>query len=208
MNKFLQTLIVGAVASLPLAANAFVIDIHDNNSSVTTISAAETLVSTTSAASSENSTVINYFDGLGSNGHFGSDACFPACNNTDFAMHAYGNFMVDTAGDWTFGVNTDDGISVSIDGVEIIRYEGLTNNRDLLSIENLTAGLHSVDIVYFEHHGGASVEFFSAAGSHNQFNSSFNLVQSANVPEPAPIALLGLGLIGLAGARRKSKATA
>jgi len=202
----LQKLTVGVIAGLPLAANAFVIDIHDNGSPVTTVSAAETLVSSTAALHTANADTINFFDGSGSNGHFGDDACFPACSNTDFAMHAYGNFMIDTAGDWTFGVNTDDGISVKIDGFEIISFENPTNNIDLFSVLDLTAGLHSLDIVYFEHRGGASVEFFSAEGSHSSFNNSFNLVQS--VPEPGSIALLGLGLIGLAGARKKSKTAA
>jgi hypothetical protein len=64
---------------------------------------------------------INYSDTPGgAQGHFSSDAAFPDGNGDDFAIKATANLMVmpGQEGIWTFGVNSDDGARLSVDGAD------------------------------------------------------------------------------------------
>ena len=61
-----------------------------------------------------------------------------------------------------------------------------------------------MDILFFEHGGKASLEFFGATGIYSNWDAcNFTLIESASVPEPATILLFATGLVGLAGISRK-----
>lgn len=211
---------VGAAAAmtammvLPASqASAFLIEAYQTGGAITSTTSAEAIASDgANLVGSANFDTINMFDGLGSNGHFGGDDDFPLGGNaaTDFAISASGDFMIDTAGVWTFGVNTDDGVSVIIDGMELIRHEGLTDNIDLFTVEGMMVGLHSLEMTFFEHGGGASIEFFAAMGAKNGFDGDFELVESySSVPEPSTLGLFGIALaLGGLVRRRSQKARA
>ena len=121
--------------------------------------------------------VINYNDGGG--GNFLPDNPMPGGGGDDYALHATTTFLVssDQAGIWTFATNTDDGSRLTIDGQVVINDDVLAPPHNAFGTFNLSAGVHTLDLVYFERGGGASVELFAAPGDKgNTFDSDFKLV--------------------------------
>jgi hypothetical protein len=109
------------------------------------------------------------------------------------AMLATGTVRVPTSGDYTFGVNSDDGFRLAIydqanNPVPFTSQTGgqLTNGTlefntgrgagDTLGVVNLPAGDYKVQLLHFEGNGGAEVELFSAPGAKTTFDGDFNLV--------------------------------
>ncbi|WP_165229424.1 tandem-95 repeat protein [Aquisphaera insulae] len=127
-------------------------------------------------------TVINYLD-TGPSANFADDSPFPGqqigVDNDRFAIQATGTITIPTAGDWTFGVSSDDGfeLTLSRDGQTYrMAFEGLRGPDNSLSTFNLPAGDYSAHLVYFENQGWASVELFAAQGAKSSFDGSFQLV--------------------------------
>lgn len=154
---------------------------------------------------STTTSVINYWDGSGSNGNYAGDSPFPGGLFDNFGIHIKGFVNVTTAGIYEFRSLADDGVQLKIDGNTLFSNSGYHPPAYDSGTVFLTAGMHALDFIYFEGGGGATVELDSRLG-----NGAFSLVGSANglqasVPEPGSIALLGLGLFGFAAARRQSK---
>ena len=72
----------------------------------------------------------------------------------DFAIRSTGQIKVTRAGRIWFNVNSDDGFSLLVDGVEI-GTAGLRGRTDTVVSADLTAGLHEVTLVQWERGGGA-----------------------------------------------------
>jgi hypothetical protein len=141
-------------------------------------------------------TTINYYD-TGAAAHFGNDQPFPGTTigvDVDkFVMLATGKVIIPTAGEWTFGVNSDDGFKVDITGggnTYSFSYPGTRGAGDTFATFNIPiAGNYDVRLVMFESSGGSSLEFFAAQGSHTTFNSQFYLVGDTN----GGLAMTGFG---------------
>ena len=122
------------------------------------------------------------------------------------SMIARGTIRVPSGlgGNWTFGVNTDDGCTlmfpgqnfISVVGGELprftdgtaIRFTGGRAAADTLGVINLPAGDHPFWLTYHEDGGEAAVEFFAARGVHTAFNpNDFHLVGAVD----------GLQLVGI-----------
>lgn len=119
---------------------------------------------------------VNYRGDASVEGNFSSGRNFPIAGANEFALRATAEILIPTAGVWTIGTNSDDGVRVRINGANVIVDDSLHAVADRFGQVTLTAGLHTLELVFFEHGGYEAVELFAAQGSHNSFNSNFKLI--------------------------------
>ncbi len=136
------------------------------------------------ATVTEQARVINYFN-TGSPGNFEGDRPFPGtvmnADVEDFVILVTGKVMIPQAGNWTFGVNSDDGFSLTLTSRGKTYTSAYPNPRspaDTLGVFNIAeSGAHDLRLVFYERGGGSELELFAARGSFNSFSSSnFRLV--------------------------------
>ncbi|MDG2385534.1 MAG: Ig-like domain-containing protein [Pirellulaceae bacterium] len=160
--------------------------VHDAHSTgqITNIAGAE-MVLAGSGVQSETTTiapVVNFQDpgGGGGLGNYGDPDLFPndqGGDDNDFALRATGTVFIPSSGTWTFGTNSDDGVRVWIDDNLVIDDDSLHAPENRFGQTNLSAGAHTIELVFFERGGGAEVELFAAQGSYSTFNSNaFDLI--------------------------------
>ena len=176
----LGTNAIGYEQSVP----GFTVKDARSTGSITNIASAEALLNGTGVASTKTAItpVVNFMDpgGGGGTGNFGNPALFPndsPSDDNEFAIRATTTVIIPSAGTWTFGTNSDDGLRLRIDGQTVINDDALHGPDNRFGQANLTAGPHSLELVFFEHGGGAEVELFAAKGPYTTFNvSAFRLV--------------------------------
>lgn len=151
------------------------------NIGVCDLSTAESVLATPSqqaAVFTATAATINYVNS-GSGANFAGDLTFPGLTiNVDqdnFVTEATGIVTIPTSGNWTFGVNSDDGFTCAI-GVNTFSYPSPRGPGDTLATFNLTAGDYPVRLVFYECGGGSELEFFAAPGVYSGFNANFRLV--------------------------------
>ena len=79
----------------------------------------------------------------------------------DFAARFTGELEVlgNEAGDWTLSTTSDDGTWVFVDGKQVVDNGGLHGMKTVTSAPiSLTAGKHSLKVLFFERGGGAGVQ--------------------------------------------------
>ena len=102
---------------------------------------------------------INY--GPGNSGEFPGDVSPPLGDGLDhYVLRATANLIVNIPGDYTFGINNDDGGRLRINGQDLIvddsTHGPLTTNGSMF----LPMGTHTIEYVYFEATGGDAGEVF------------------------------------------------
>lgn len=155
------------------------------------------------------SATVNFFGGGSGDGNFASGVAFPAGTGEEFALKATAIILIPTAGAWTFGTNSDDGLRLKIDGSTVINDDALHSNTDKFGTVTLTAGTHTLELVFMEHTGGEAVELFARQGTYSAYNTGFRLVGgsggltvyepgvvwNANSGLPAGLSMNALGVI-------------
>lgn len=120
--------------------------------------------------------VVNFL-GEGDDGRYGQNAVLPGGGGEHYAVMATGSITIPSAGNYTFGLNSDDGGRILIDGVEIMRDDSWHGPQDHFGTANLTAGQHTFQVVMFEGNSGDCLEFFSAPGIRSSFDANvFRLI--------------------------------
>ncbi len=132
----------------------------------------------------EQARVINYFN-TGSPGNFENDRPFPGTSFNvdveDFVVLVTGKVMIPATGEWTFGVNSDDGYSMTLTRkgkTYTSSYPDPRGPGDTLTVFNITeGGTHDLRLVFYERGGGSELELFAARGNLATFDASrFRLV--------------------------------
>ncbi len=156
---------------------------------------------------------------MGTDGNFAGSLPFPGGFSDNFGIHVTGFVNAPAAGLYTFGVNSDDGKSLTINGVTVMNDPSTHGPLDQFAQVNLNAGSNSIDLRFFEATGGATVELFAQPGAFVAWNNGFRLVGDtlngglnasiSAVPEPSTwlMGILALGASAFAYKRNyKGKA--
>jgi uncharacterized repeat protein (TIGR01451 family) len=122
------------------------------------------------------SPVVNYRAGASVEGNFADGSTFPIAGANEFGLRATGEILIPTGGIWTFGTNSDDGVRLRINGTDVIMDDALHSVADNFGQITLPAGVHDLELVFFEHGGTQAVELFAAEGNFSSFNSNFKLI--------------------------------
>ena len=94
----------------------------------------------------------------------------------NYVIRATGTVYVPSPGNWTFGVNSDDGFRLTV-GANSFQYDGGRGQTDSLATFNFTtAGSYAVTLLFFQGTGPSEVEVFAESGSAASWNSNFRLV--------------------------------
>lgn len=145
----------------------------------------------------------------------GSDgASYKGNTNTDLNDGIFdfkGYLDVTTPNTYTFSTGSDDGSALFIDGSEIVSNDFIAPERYRSGTDTLTAGLHPVELVYYNHtfnggQGGANLNV-----DFGGLNLTTNDTPASAAPEPSAIAVwafVGLGAAGLLLKARRRKAVA
>ncbi|MCD6303797.1 MAG: lamin tail domain-containing protein, partial [Planctomycetes bacterium] len=149
---------------------------YDVNTSIGNISTAKDIIANNSPNFSENAPVINYLNSGGS-GHFtAGETDFPGFTTAmdTFVIEAKAYVDIPQAGDWSFGVNSDDGFSLDIsDGQDSfhMEYPNPRGAKDTIQTFHFDqAGKYDLDLVYFEAGGSAELELFASPGAYTSFS--------------------------------------
>jgi hypothetical protein len=159
-------------------------------------------------------------------GLFPNSVPFPGTSTgheKNFAEDVTGNIEIPKAGDYSFGVSSDDGFSLTV-GSHTMSYPGLRSPAESYSTFDFTkAGAYAVNLVYFQHTVNAELELFASPGKYTKYGqtgSNFRLIGDtahgglalANpgvgspVPEPSAFMLLIPLSAALLVRRRRARA--
>jgi hypothetical protein len=117
-----------------------------------------------------------------SSGHYAGDVAFPGQTNptnyNHFATETRAVVNIPAAGDWTFGIRSNEGFLLTVGDFEMRRSGTEGNADDVLQTFNFSAaGMYSLELYHFEGTGDAWLELFAAPGAHTVWSAAaFDLV--------------------------------
>ncbi len=148
--------------------------------------------------STETAATINYFN-TGGRGRFIYDVTFPGATigavESNYVLKANGRVSIPTAGYWMFGVNSDDGFRLSINGASFVaasgtgtaivggalQFDGTRGTADSIGVAYFAApGEYELNLVYFQGASSAAVELFAAPAATNTPRSISSITRSGS----------------------------
>jgi hypothetical protein len=165
----------------------WLIKTYRNGNAVNNLSDADRLITNTLPIATgviQEADLLGFSTGEGT-GHFSINAPVPGITQAqatdNYAVQGTGFLVVPAAGTYTFGLNTDDGARLRLDGVDVIVDDSIHPPRDsTYATIGLTTGLHPIEWTWFNAGGGAEGEAFAASGQSTSFNTNFTLLGDPN----------------------------
>jgi hypothetical protein len=165
------------------AVPGFAVRNYKANVVVGSLAAAQGVITNPSqqaAVYAENATVINY-ENTGGGANYGGDRPFPGLaigpDIDDFVIDATATITIPAAGNWTFGVNSDDGFSLTVGGFNVAYPDPRGPGDTLQTFSFPAAGEYPIHLIFYERGGGSEVELYAAQGSFIAWNpTNFRLV--------------------------------
>ncbi len=162
------------------ASPGFNVIFYKANTTISDLSVAESVINNSSLRSTvaaETATVINYLN-TGSNGNYASDNPFPSTNIgqivEDFVVLVTGNVLIPIAGNWTFGVSSDDGFGLELtNGTHTMTFshpEPRVAANTLATFNIPEPGFYELHLVFYNHSGNSELELFAAHGNYTNFD--------------------------------------
>ena len=133
-------------------------------------------------------TTVNFTDNLTNTRLFPEDRGFPFAVNENLAIVATGPFLVDRAGTYSIGCNSDDGFRVNVDGQVAVEFLAGRGTAHTVAPVELAAGEHQLEFLYWQGGGGASVELYISSEP-----ASVTVANDAALPDSSIFALLTSG---------------
>gem|GEM_PF-4653940 len=220
MKKIILVALIAAFVSIASSASAtFLVEVYSYDSGIGSLEKAQSIIDDANGADYlKMRDVIDFKDEKDQGGNFNVDYSFGIDGQLDtFVFYAKTVLMVETEGYYTLGTNSDDGVQLSVDGAVKIANGKPHDNQDDFYSDYFSAGRYTLEILFYEDWGGASLELFATEGQYDTFSASganFQLIDSnpgasiyatTPVPEPTTMLLFGAGLAGLAGVARKRR---
>ena len=152
----------------------------------------------------ENADFIDYH-GTGTNkGHYRNNLVFPGASAGEdvdnFVIEATAIITFPEAGEWTFGVTSDDGFGLDISNGEDsfrIEHPAPRGAADTLGVFDVPqAGDYELRLIMYERGGNSTCELYAARGSYSSWSSAFRLVgdtASGGLPVRATVGSGGSG---------------
>lgn len=140
----------------------------------TTLSVAELVLQAGTAVVNNETNVsdipfIDYIDNPENVGRFDRDIPFPGGGGDNTIVHATATLLVEDDATYTFGISTDDGARLRIDGTNVIVNTGPVASSKRLGTIALSAGLHTLDLLMFDKDSWTRLELSIAKGEHLSF---------------------------------------
>ncbi len=129
----------------------------------------------------------------------GDGAFYPGGPTDSFAVRYEGGFWVDTAGEHTFFLGSDDGSALFIDGVQVIDNDGIHGLITLNATVDLAAGQHQIEVRYFENLGGAAIDLEWAGPGFTRTQMDFTAAQPPAEPPAVDADVSGRYFVDLDG---------
>ena len=161
--------------------SGFAVRVVKANVYIDSLDAADTLLATPSQQAAtyyENAPVINYFNS-GGGGNYGDDRPVPGLEGDveDYVIEATATVTIPAAGDWTFGVSSDDGFRLDVGGFTVAYPPPRGPDTTVGTFHFNQAGQYDLRLVFYERGGGSEVEVFAAQGSYEWWDpGAFRLV--------------------------------
>ncbi len=114
-------------------------------------------------------------------GHYGNNTAVTLADPNIYAVRATGFINIKTSAYYSFGLNSDDGGRIKIDGQNVMVDDTNHGPADHIGVAYLSAGLHSFEVIMWEGGGGDEVEFYAAYGNATTWSTSFQLVGNTAV---------------------------